>query len=66
MADDGTVLWVVSGLLAAVMAVAVVLPVRPLVWVFPLWGVVVGGAMLAGAAAGAAAALRGWPGGESA
>lgn len=60
-------LWTVSGLSFAVMAVAVVLPVRPLVWIFPLWGFLVALAMLAGVLTGAVAAIRGWPtGGESA
>ncbi|MFB6302474.1 MAG: hypothetical protein ABEH78_06405 [Haloferacaceae archaeon] len=65
MRVDGTALWAVSGLLLVVMVVAVALPVRPMVWIFPLWGAVVAAAMLAGVAAGAVAALRGWPhGGE--
>lgn len=61
MADAETVLWAVSGALFAAMAVAVALPVRPMVGILPLWGVVVAGAMLAGVAAGALAAVRGWP-----
>ncbi|MFB6280508.1 MAG: hypothetical protein ABEH40_00610 [Haloferacaceae archaeon] len=67
MPNHEALLWMATGVLFLVMAVAAVLPVRPMVWILPLWGVAVAAAMLAGVAAGAAAALRGWPsGGERA
>lgn len=55
-------LWTVFGVLFAVVTVASVLPVRPLVWVFPLWAVVVLGACVATVTVAVVAVHAGWPG----
>lgn len=59
-------LWVSFGVSFALLVVASVLPVRPLVGVFPAWGVVALAGMALAAVASAAASATGWPatGGE--
>lgn len=59
--EDDTVLWGSFVVLFAVIVGAAFLPVRPLVWVFPLWGIVVLAAMLGAVAAAVLAARSGWP-----
>ncbi|MFB6309243.1 MAG: hypothetical protein ABEH35_07935 [Haloarculaceae archaeon] len=64
MTRNGTldrILWGVFALLFAVVAVASVLPVRPVVGVFPLWAVVVLAAVIVSIAVAAGAVATGWP-----
>jgi hypothetical protein len=58
----GRLLWIAFGLLFGVVAAASLLPVRPLVWAYPLWAVVVLGACLATVAIAVVAVRAGWPG----
>lgn len=55
-------LWIAFALLFAVVVAASVLSVRPLVWAFPLWAVVVLGACVATLVIALAALRAGWPG----
>ncbi|MFB6074751.1 MAG: hypothetical protein ABEJ89_07040 [Haloarculaceae archaeon] len=55
-------LWVAFAILFAVVVAASLLPVTPLVGVFPLWAVVVLAAVVATVAVSVAAVRAGWPG----
>lgn len=55
-------LWFAFGVLFVVVASSSFLPVRPLVWAYPLWAVVVLGACLVTLVLAVAVVRAGWPG----
>lgn len=57
-------LWAVFIVLFAVVAVASLAPVKPIILIFPLWAVLVLAAMITSMVVGAGAAYTGWPEGS--
>lgn len=60
------ILWIAFGVLFAAVALAVYAPIEPIVFVFPLWSLLVSAAMIAAVAVAVIAGVGyGWPGERS-